>query len=172
MDYFNKLYSLTNEPFESFFVKVVSLIKEISLLWNGYIEDLEGAKDLPELRYGIILLFIESIMEMEILIDNNYNKMVSKEHFLSMALEDGFSNAFKCSGKDVIDIFKLFDVESGSGEIIEYCKNMVEGLSEGIPNPMVAKGSSDYIKVLREWVRVIRQSEISPELIEDLVLRK
>jgi hypothetical protein len=172
MNCFEKLFYPADEPLEATFSKIIRIVKNISVFWRGCIEDLEGAEEISELRYGIIILFIESLMETDILIEGNYNLPVSEEHYFAMALENGLSNITKLSGDDLIEKFKLYEVNSDLSEIINFCNELINGLSENIPNPMISKGSIEYIKVLSNWVKAIKMTGLPSQLIEDLVLRK
>jgi len=171
MSHFQKLFLPTNESIESYYEKLISLIKGISINWFGFLEDLDGAHQIGELQYGIIVSLIELLTEMELHMEN-ISCLVDKDHYLAIALEDGFSRIVQWSGEEVILNFGLSAVGSDSEQVTAISQSIISDLSQNIPNPMLSNGSLEYIRVLKNWIKVIQQTEISPAVIEDLVLRR
>lgn len=171
MIFFEKLFLPTGEPIDTLCEKLLVLIKDLSISWRSYIEDLEGAKELPELQYGIIISLIELMMEIDASLASN-GAVIDKEHYLAMALEDGLRNIVFWPGNEIIQMFQLSNINSEIELAACFCNSKLDDLSIYIPNTLVSDGTNQYIKVLKNWVRLIDKFKISPELIEDLVLRR
>ena len=145
---------------------IVKILKIIAIYWYSFLEDLEGARNRPDLRYCVTVMLIETLVQTEMLMEPNQNQDLEEEHYLAVALENGLTNVINCTGSDIIRDFHLDSLDGDSSEIVALCKNMIRGLSEYIPDPMKSSNSLEFIKSMADWVRAMRQAGVSHNLIE------
>ncbi len=135
-----------------------------------YIEDAEGAADLPGYLVSLKVGLSELLVAVDCLLQGI--EPLDDHHRLAMLFEHGLSEVVVADPERCLSALGL-DHPDGDGEpeiarLVALWDAIQEAFPAELPNPLVPGGQGELLRALRSWDRLLRSAEVDSGFLADL----